>query len=166
MKFFPFPHDPRGPHDIVAGRDTDREVARGFGDAVGVHRGEGHVLPARFGGASVEHVVAREVDQDEPVCGGESSQCRRTGRVGLPRRRATRPGFGSIDVGVGGRVDDHVDHCPVRTDRTGDVQLVVPQADGVRENRRQRVSDLAARAEDDRAHRHRSDVNDFAMSIT
>lgn len=104
--------DPAGAEDVVEGDGGDEGVAGGFGlpvDAEGAHRVG---LGVRAGFGAVEDVVAGDVDEGDAVGGGDAGEGGDSGDVGGPGVFAAVGGFGGVDVGVGGGVDDGVVLAP------------------------------------------------------
>lgn len=126
--------DPARAHDVVLWAVCHGDVAGGLGLTVDAKRAEGLVLVVLLARA-VEHVVARDVHERDPVLGADLGQQRRTLGVGGPGRHAALGSLGGVDGGVGAAVDDGAIERPVDfrvIDGVREVELVaVAEVEGI-----------------------------------
>ena len=141
------------------------DVAGGLGLAVDAKRAEGLVLAVLLARA-VEHVVARDMHERDPVLGAGLGKQRRALGVGGPGGFAALGRLGGVDGGVGSAVDDGAVERPVDlgvVGGVGEVELVaVAEVEGTGDppllgELAHRAAELAVGAGDERAARRHGD---------
>ena len=97
--------DPRRAQDDVPRiGEADAVLARELAAAIGIERRHRISFDIGRALASVEHVISRDVNERNTATAGLDRKSRR--RVGVHGERSRFFTFGTIDIGIGGGVDD------------------------------------------------------------
>lgn len=157
--------DPAGAEDVVPGDDGYGEIAGCFGLSVDSEGVQGCVLRCGLGVFAVVDVVAGNVDEGDVGSDAAFGQLGDAGGVDCPGLSPSGFGFGGVDLGVGGGVDDGADSGEVQgLDRAGAGEVeILPGEEGdcgvLSVDILERSSELSVGPEHESASwRHRRDV--------